>query len=254
MTKAMKTVSSIKFSRLNSLYMGYKEYGECILNMYKQFENEFCALYPAADQGAPTCAVVISSNKGLCGSFNHEILTFAENELKGCENYRVIAVGKQTADFFAEKGAEISHTFVFDDVPTYKDAQTLLETVLEMRRNKEVSAVKVFYPQYVNMMVQKPSVYELFKSGCCERADDFKTLYIPDKQTVIKETAPQIFRSVVYDILLQSATGAQAATLLTMRSAYDTATDYCFSLSQQINRQRQSAVTADVIETSPDRR
>ena len=254
MTKAMKTVSSIKFSRLNSLYSGYKEYGACILEMYSQFEEEFCALYPAGDSTAPTCAVVISSNKGLCGSFNHEMLTFAENELKNCGKYCVIAVGKKTAEFFVSKGITPLRSFAFDDIPTYEDAKTLLDELVALRRDKRISEVKFYYPEYVNMMVQKPAVYELFTRSGSEDFDDFKTLYIPDKQTVIEGSAPQIFNAAVYDILLQSAIGAQAATLLTMRSAYDTATEYAFTLSQQINRQRQSAVTADVIETSPDRR
>ena len=59
---------------------------------------------------------------------------------------------------------------------------------------------------------------------------------------------------MMYEVLLETALGAQAATLMTMRSAYDTATEYSDQLETQINRLRQSAVTADVIETSGERK
>ena len=64
--------------------------------------------------------------------------------------------------------------------------------------------------------------------------------------------AAKIFMAVAYELILETALGAQAATLMTMRSAYDTATEYCEALESEINRKRQSAVTEDVIETSSE--
>ena len=99
------------------------------------------------------------------------------------------------------------------------------------------------------MMLQKPSQTELF-SVKREDEEDPGLLLAPDRDTVISRTAMTVFGSMVYQILLESAIGAQAATLMTMRSAFDTATEYCERLEGEINRLRQSAVTADVIETS----
>ena len=72
------------------------------------------------------------------------------------------------------------------------------------------------------------------------------------KQMVIENVAPVIFQSIFYKLLLEVALGANASTLMTMRSAYDTATEYCEQLESEINRQRQSAVTADVLETASE--
>ena len=73
-----------------------------------------------------------------------------------------------------------------------------------------------------------------------------------DKQTVINQTAEKILISILYKKILETALGAQASTLTTMRSAYDTACEYSAQLETEINRKRQSQVTADVLEVSAD--
>ena len=77
-------------------------------------------------------------------------------------------------------------------------------------------------------------------------------MFVPDKKTVISNTAEKILISIIYKKILEAALGAQAATLTTMRSAYDTACEYASQLETEINRKRQSQVTADVIEVSSD--
>ena len=77
-------------------------------------------------------------------------------------------------------------------------------------------------------------------------------MFVPDRQTVILSTAERVLVSILYKKMLETALGAQAATLTTMRSAYDTACEYSAQLETQINRMRQSQVTADVIENSSD--
>ena len=83
-------------------------------------------------------------------------------------------------------------------------------------------------------------------------AEGEEPLFVPDRQTVILSTAERVLVSILYKKMLETALGAQAATLTTMRSAYDTACEYSAQLETQINRMRQSQVTADVIENSSD--
>ena len=97
-------------------------------------------------------------------------------------------------------------------------------------------------------MHQAPTLFELFNVEGKATIDN--TLVIPDIETIIARTAKNVFSSILYGLVLESAIGAQAATLMTMRSAYDTASEKHDELVSQINRIRQSAVTADVIETA----
>ena len=102
------------------------------------------------------------------------------------------------------------------------------------------------------MMKQQPCIRELFSTEQAEYSDIDDRLFIPDKATVINNSVEKIITSTLYGMILETAIGAQAATVMNMRSAYDTATEFEEKLESEINRKRQSQVTADVIETSAE--
>ena len=166
------------------------------------------------------------------------------------EPYVVFACGKKTQSYFAEKNIAFEKSFVFSDVPDFNDAKLLLDEIDAYLKDGKISNVKIIYPKYKNMMKQIPTEFDLFSFDTESDDKNEQSLFIPDKQTVIKNISKDVMSSIIYKIILETALGAQAATLMTMRSAYDTATDYCLELESEINRKRQSQVTADVIETS----
>ena len=251
LTKAMKTVATVKFSKLNAMYGQYAAYGENCAAIYERHSSGLLATVRAADPEAPAAVVVMASNKGLCGSFNSELLSFAIDELGKLDNYMLLACGKKAISYFKEKNLPISREYIFGDVPEHSESAILLDELIEWRLEGKVSRVYVIYPHYVNMMNQKPTVQELFPEAA--DAVENMTLFVPDRDTVIGKTSRTIFRAVFHKFVLETAVGAQAATLMTMRSAYDTATEYCTRLEGQINRKRQSTVTADVLETAGER-
>ena len=146
------------------------------------------------------------------------------------------------------KNMEENLEYIFDDIPSYLDSNTLLNDLVKLRKAGKISKVHIIYQKYVNMMQQTPSMFELF----CVDEDTIidNSLIIPDIETIVSKTAKNVFSAILYEIVLETAIGAQAATLMTMRKAYDTASEKCEKLEGEINRLRQSAVTADVIETA----
>ena len=250
-SKAMKTISSIKISQLNSIYNNYEEYGKQCEKLYEEYKSDLLNALPPIKEDAPVCYIVITSNKGLCGGFNIDLLKFADEEIKNTENPYVIACGKQCITHFNQKQIHYEKDFVFNDIPEYNEAVELLDFVIGLRKEEKISTVKVIFQKYTNMMKQTPCVQDLFADNEEFNAKQ-KILLMPDKQTVIENVAPKVFQSIFYKLLLEVALGANASTLMTMRSAYDTATEYCAQLESEINRQRQSAVTADVIETASE--
>lgn len=250
LTKAMRTVSTVKFSKLNALYSEYSKYGKLCRKTCKQYGQFFLENAPATNTDAPDLVIVMTSNKGLCGKFNEEILELAEEELMKKDSYRLVACGKKAIHYFKSEKRNIEQTCVWGDVPTYEESSALLENIIAWRREGKVSRVYVIYSKYVNMMTQEPRISELFS---VERNDKERSvLFLPDKNTVNRNVATVVFRAMFYEYVLETAFGAQAATLMTMRAAYDTATEYFEELEKRINRMRQSAVTADVIETSAE--
>ncbi len=251
-SKAMKTISSIKISQLTAIYNNYNEYGNQCEKLYEEYQSDLLGALPPMNPNAPVCYIVITSNKGLCGGFNSDLLKFADEELeKSDKNHILIACGKQAITHFNHKQMAYENSFIFGDIPEYEEAKQLLSYVVELRKSQKISSVKVIYQKYSNMMKQTPCVQELFCDDDIKQGES-NTLLMPDKQMVIENVAPVIFQSIFYKLLLEVALGANASTLMTMRSAYDTATEYCMQLESEINRQRQSAVTADVLETASE--
>lgn len=250
-TRAMKTTSTAKLSKLGVIFSQYSEFGSQCKKMLEQFGLGYREAFREADPDAPAVAVVIASNRGMCGNFNAEILKFAMERLPRLGSYRLVSCGKEAEDFFREKKLPVEKTVVFGDVPAYEESSALFDDLAAWRRDGKASRVYVIYPQYINILYQRPTIYELFPENFPET--DKTSLLIPDQNTVVAKTAKMVFRAMFYQLVLESALGAQAATLMTMRSAYETATDYCARLESEINRLRQSLITADIIETSVKR-
>ena len=252
LTKAMKTVSTVKYSKLNSLYGVYEKYVSQCYSLYDTYREDFNSIFSSVNSDAPVCYVLIGGNKGMCGGFNSELQNFFMKLLDETEGeYLVIGCGKKVDAFLQSKKIDCESTYIFDDIPSYEKSRELFEHLKELLSQGRISAVKTVYQSYVNMMQQKPVCTDLLNFDKAERETE-GPLFVPDKQTFITSCADRIFTSVLHKRILESALGAQAATLITMRSAYDTACEYSNQLEIEINRKRQSQVTADVIEISAE--
>lgn len=251
-TKAMKTVSAAKYNCLNRSYGGFSVYSSACFSLYSAYSEEINSVLPDCDINAPRAVFVFTSNKGMCGGFNTELLTFFKNSISDFpEGTLFFPCGKKAAAFFNEKGIPYEKEYTFSDTPTQEECRSFLDELLRMRSEGHISSVYVIYPLYKNVMKQLPVKKELFTASEKKQTGSESTaLFVPDKTTVIRAIAEKVLFTSVYSVITETALGAQAATLTTMRSSYDTATKYAHMLETQINRKRQSEVTADVIETA----
>ena len=247
LTKAMRTVSTVKYAKLSKLYGEFSEYGKQCEQLLERFGAAFGARVREADPQAPAAVLVMTSNKGMCGSFNAEILNFALEEIGKLDRPLLVPCGRKAAAFFKGRHMPVEKEAVLDDVPTFASSSALLDELLAWRKCGKASKIYVIYPKYINMLQQVPTITELFPAS--DGAGDELLLCVPDRDTVVERIAANVFRAMFYGLVIQAAIGAQAATLMTMRAAYDTATEFCGALEGQINRLRQSMVTASVIET-----
>lgn len=252
LTQAMKTASTVKFSKLYAIYSDYEKYEEQCNNIYRSYRKDLNSVFSINNPHAPVLYIVISSNKGLCGSFNTELISYFENILHNEKIDPVIfCCGKNITDYSDNKKIAYNQSYILSDIPSYSDAQEVFNDIKELMEGGKISAVKIIYPKYQNMMKQSPVCEDLFAFD--EESSEYEEpLFIPDKQTFLINIAEKILISILYKRILETALGAQAATLTTMRNAYDTACEYGAQLETQINRKRQSQVTADVIEISSD--
>ncbi len=253
-TKAMKTASSVKYSKLNVIYSNYSLYAKQYRSLCDDYSSYFDEVLSPRTSSAPCCYIVMASNKGMCGSFNNDIFSFALDEFSNCSERYVIACGKQTQSFFDRKNISYDKLFSFSDVPTFDESCELFDEIIRLRKEGTVSSVKIIYPKFKNMMVQTVVCEDLFNIEKSSEKENGDVFFLPDRETIVKEIAYKSYRAFFYEYLLETALGAQAATVMTMRSAFDTASQYCTALESEINRKRQSQVTADVIETSAEQK
>ncbi len=252
LTKAMKTVSSVKFSKLNRIYSENLHFSRSCEALYEEYAQEINGLFPKSQSTAPEAVFVMASAKGMCGGFNTEIFGYFQKEKENFpENALFFPCGKKAITFFTEKKIPYEKAFEFSDIPSHEESRAFLDEILSMREAGKISRIHIIYPKFRNIMKQLPETVLLFEenTGGGEKKEN-EAEFFPDKETVLGNIADIIIFNRIHSIILQTALGAQAATLTTMRSASDTATAYCMKLETEINRKRQSEVTADVIETT----
>ena len=249
---AMRTVAAAKYSRVNAARLSYETYAAACREMQRAAGRMGAA--PVAAGERPRCWVLFSGNRGLCGGFNAELLNlFYSRYRETAPAPLVIACGKMAAAFCKEKGIQLEREMPFQDVPRFDEAQQLAEYVAGLYASGAVSGVDVLYQRFENMLRQTPLIRQILPAADdAAPAEAEDVLFLPDRETVCERLAEHGFDTMVYAIALEHASGAQAATLMAMRSAYDNAAQSALELETTINRRRQAEVTASVIETASD--
>lgn len=249
LSKALKTVSAAKYARLSAFWKSYSLYAE----QYRMLSAESGITADNAT-AVPETLIVLGSNRGFCGGFNHDVLKYYEQSVKDKGRPRhLIVCGEKLIRLFSDGGHTPDHALILDDVPTYASCDALFDLLTRLSGGQTDYAVRVIRPFYRNTMIQTPGE-EILRMNPATHADSAsERLWIPDRETVLADLRDRCFRTLLYGAVLETALGAQAATLMTMRAAFDTATAYTEALEREIHRLRQSEVTADVIETASER-
>ena len=249
---AMKTVSAAKLSRLNGALQNFSGYRDICTGMTERFGRDLSEMFPCRNPSAPRCFVILGANRGLCGGYNMELYSHAESVLREASGpYLLIVVGKHAINHFREAGYSLQGEHLLPETLHYEDCMTLLGQLLELYDTGTVSTVELLYQRFVNMLTQTPASHTLLPIAPVETdACEPETLYVPDRETVLRSAAATCVNADFYAHILEAAAGNQAATLIAMRSAFDNAEASAASLESAISRQRQSEVTSSVIETA----
>ncbi len=259
---AMKTVSAAKLNRVNGALQAFGAYHGICQKITAAFGSALDEVYPCKNPDAPVCYVILGSNRGLCGGYNMELYGFVKRVLEETEaagkQALCLVTGKHAVSHYQDAVDSVSVTversWLLPDVIRFEDGEELFSCALQLYTEGRVSAVTVLYQHFVNMLTQTPAQAVLLPMATTEteaKPDKASApLYVPDKETVLAQAARTCLRASLHMLLLESAAGHQAATLVAMRSAFDNAEKSAAALEAQISRQRQSQVTSSVIETA----
>jgi len=264
-TSAMKMVSAAKLRRaqesivqLRPFYIRLHEILQDVsANMEDTTENPYSK---PADSGR-VLFVVITSNRGLCGAFNSNIVKRAILSITG--PYReaylagkldIIAIGKKGADILKSKNIKVAATYhqLFDKLK-FDNTIAVINPVLEDFIKGKYGLIKLIYNQFRNAAVQEVTE-ELFLPvlPAQEAGDKFESrfdfIFEPSDEDIYTEMIPYALRVQFFRSLLESSASEHGARMTAMHKATDNATDLIKELELHYNKARQASITKEILE------
>ncbi|MEN7546516.1 ATP synthase F1 subunit gamma [Rapidithrix thailandica] len=266
-TKAMKMVAAAKLRRAQDKIIQLRPYSQklegILHNVASAVAGEQSSKYTEEREVKKVLLVVISSDRGLCGSFNSNAIKQAISlmegkyaELNRQGNVEVMCIGSKAHQFFSKRGdkvideyVELFHHLTFDEV------RKAAEHVMYAFRTGEFDKVELIYNEFKNVATQVVRAEEFLplkqkESSLDETASSQELDYIfePSKVQIVEELIPKTLKISFYKALLESNASEHGARMTSMDKATDNASELLKDLRLTYNRTRQAAITKEILE------
>ena len=258
-TKAMKMVAASKLRRAQTAITEARPWADTLAQVLGDVASRTEFSHPLLEEheGDKTWIVVISSDKGLCGSFNSNLVRTLEKKLKGDrwpENAELAVIGRKASDYFRSRqwNLVINEREVISNLSP-QDGPRLGQQFMKAFTEGNVDEVWLVYNSFVNMIRQNVKIERLLpiEPPTVEgEKDDSQVdyLYEPDARALLAELLPRHVETQVQKALYDSAAAEQAARMTSMDTATRNADDMIDALTMLYNRTRQAAITKELIE------
>ncbi|MBF0515735.1 MAG: ATP synthase F1 subunit gamma [Nitrospirae bacterium] len=260
-TKAMQMVSAAKLRRAQNAMLATRPYAiklfEMLSYLASAVERES---YPLLNlrQRRLVELIVLTSDKGLCGAFNTNVLKETArliNELKA-EGIAVsiVAVGKKARDYFHRVGIPIRKTFVdFYKHVKFEDAQAIAGEIIESYTNESVDELIIVYNEYKTVLQQTPKRARLLPvetqaSGYTGDGILDKFIFEPSEAEILNALLPKYVENQIFRAVLESRVSEEAARMVAMENANKNTKDLMGKLTLQYNKARQAAITIELMD------
>lgn len=254
-TRAMKMVAAARLRRSQDRVLAARPYADelrrMVTNLSSRMGDRKHALLEEREE-EKVLIVVVTGDKGLCGSFNTNVIRRASLEIQKHGEAELLLLGRRGADFFKRRPTPIrqSYTTLFTSV-TFEQAEEIASDVTAAFMAHEYDAVYVVYNQFISVMQQKLIAERLLPLHGPEEthaASGGEYLLEPAPSDVLSRVVEGYVSSQVYRILLDSQAAEHAARMTAMDSATKNAGELIDSLTLTYNRSRQAAITKELIE------
>jgi F-type H+-transporting ATPase subunit gamma len=262
-TSAMKMVSAAKLRRAQDAITQMRPYASKLKEILENLSASLDSSEGVYSKQRPVknvLLVAITSNRGLCGGFNANVLKMASRmareEYKGC-NVSVLCIGKKATDFFKKTdygivGSDLPRGLneLFDDL-TFANVAPVAEKIMDGFANGEFDKVELIYNQFKNAAVQV-TVAEQFLpvQPPAEGKKGKSTEYIfePNKEFIVQDLIPRSLKTQLFKALLDSHAAEHGARMTSMHKATDNAGALIKELKLTYNKARQAAITNEILE------
>ena len=257
-TKAMKLVSTVKLQRAKGKAETTKPYFDCmydtIATMLSKSDN-IDHPYLKAGESGKTAVIVITSNRGLAGGYNNNVVKLITGEEAfEKDDLEIYALGKKGRDSFTSKGYTIA-----DDLsevmngPLYSDAKELSEKLLERFGKGEINEIYLAYTVFKNTVTHVPTMLKLLPVEIDKEEKEADGMnipmnYAPNEEEALGMIIPKYITSLIYGAMMEAVASENGARMQAMDSATSNAEEMIQKLELDYNRARQGSITQELTE------
>ncbi len=259
-TRAMELVATSRLRRAQEAALARRPYADKISEVVR---NLFEASPP--DEGLPrlmqvhdvnnAAIIVLTTNRGLCGALNINTVRFALEHLQTIRGLPaelfLVGIGKVGLRMLRGVGTLVASFTEIPDRPGIDDVLPLARLVIDGFSSGEFDSVDIIYPKFVNTLIQQPVLAPLLPvvlPDTEKRTRQLQYLYEPGPRQVLENLLPRYVEMELYRATLELTASEHSARMVAMRNATENAGELIDDLTLSYNRQRQSAITSEMID------
>jgi len=256
-TSAMKMVSAAKLKKAQDAITAMRPYAdkltELLQSLSATLDADSGSKFAEQREVNKVLLVAISSNRGLCGAFNSNIIKQTSSLIKETyagKDVSVLAIGKKTNDFFEKTGQVIANKSDVYDKLTFDNVASIAEMIMEKFNEGEFDKVVLIYNQFKNaatQIVQSEQFLPIVPMAG-ETTSNADYIFEPSKAEIVEQLIPKSLKTQLYKAVRDSFASEHGARMTAMHKATDNATELRDQLKLTYNKARQAAITNEILE------
>ncbi|RRJ89060.1 ATP synthase F1 subunit gamma [Paenimyroides tangerinum] len=256
-TSAMKMVSAAKLKKAQDAITAMRPYAEklteLIQNISATLEGDASGVYAEQREVNKVLLVVVTSNRGLCGAFNANVIKATRNLIDvtyAGKQVDVITIGKKGFDAFSKSTNVIANNSNLYDALTFNNTAEIAQRIMDAFVEGTYDKVEVIYNQFKNAATQIVQVEQFLPllPVVNEKAAASDYIFEPSKEEIILNLIPTSLKTQLFKAVLDSNASEHGARMTAMHKATDNAKDLRDDLKLTYNKARQAAITNEILE------
>jgi len=254
-TSAMKMVSAAKLKKAQDAITAMRPYAdkltELLQNLSATLDADSGSKYSEQREIKNVLLVAITSNRGLCGAFNSNIIKQANLVAERYDaNVSVVAIGKKANDALSKNFEVISNQSAVYDALTFDNVAEIAEMLMEKFESKAVDKIEIIYNKFKNAATQEIMTEQFLPIEPLEGDTNTNLDYIfePSKEEIVETLIPKSLKTQLFKAIRDSFASEHGARMTAMHKATDNATELRDQLKLTYNKARQAAITNEILE------
>ena len=260
-TRAMELIASSRIVKAQQRMESSNSYIEVLEEIVQELVNLGSIGQEESEQGLNKVAlIVITSDRGLAGAYNSNILKLAEQKyqevISSNKEVDLYAIGKKASGYFTYRNIDPASSYEgITDEPKFENAFEVMSSVIESYNNGDLAEVYILYTKYVSALTQNAIVKQLLPLVKAEDNSNEQEVentggysFEPSAEEVLEELIPKYMNATLFGALLNSSTSEHASRMRAMKAATENAEDLVKVLTRQSNQARQAEITTEISE------